>query len=153
MSLREGLRLTSAGVFVQGRGDPGNDPVPTIRGRGDLAVEQQLTLDLQGAIAQWPQAWPALPPPLSQSDSPLPFHLRYRGNAALEDPLALQLRRDETRFNGRLRLPQVLAWLDTAATASPLPPLDGTLSTPHVEISGAVLEGVELEFSDEAASP
>jgi hypothetical protein len=154
MSLRGGLQLSAAGLFVRGRGDADTDLVPTVRARGSLALDRQLTLDLQGEIARWPQAWPALPPPIGQSDSPLPFHLQYRGNTALEAPLALQLHRDDTRFDGRLRLPQMLAWIEHASTDSPLPPLAGTLSTPRVEVSGAVLEGVEVEFvDDEVATP
>lgn len=154
MSLREGLQLSSAGLFVQGRGDADTDLVPTVRARGSLALDRELTLDLQGAIAQWPTSWPALPPPIGQSDSPLPFRVQYRGNTALEAPLALQLRRDDTRFDGRLRLPRMLGWIDRATTDSPLPPLAGTLSTPRVEVSGAVLEGVEVEFvDDEIATP
>lgn len=153
LELREGLRVTPAGFFVKGRGAPDTDLVPELRARGALAVDERLALQLQGVIAQWPQAWPTLPPPLGQSRSPLPFALDYRGAAAFTDPLSLQLSRDATRFDGRFRIPQVLEWIDTAATGSPLPPLEGTLSTPRVEISGAVLEGVEVEFTDEAASP
>lgn len=153
LELRDGLRITSAGFFVKGRGAPDTDLVPEVRARGVLTIEEQLALELQGAIAQWPQAWPALPPPLGQSRSPLPFALDYRGAMALADPVSLQLRRDATRFDGRFRVPQMLEWMDTAATGSPLPPLEGSVSMPRVEISGAVLEGVEVEFADEAASP
>jgi hypothetical protein len=32
-------------------------------------------------------------------------------------------------------------------TGSPLPPLTGTLSTPRIDIGGAVLEGVEVDIS------
>ena len=49
----------------------------------------------------------------------------------LSDVASLQLQRDATRFDGRFRLPQMLAWIDASATASPLPPLDGTLTTPR----------------------
>jgi hypothetical protein len=153
LQLRDGLRLQQAGVFVRGRGAPDSDWIPPVHARGDIALADTLALDLQGTIARWPQAWPALPPPLGQSDSPLPFRLRYAGATAFDDPLSLEVARDATRFDGRLRLPQVLEWIDATGNASPLPPLQGTLSTPRVEISGAVLEGVEVEFSDEAVAP
>jgi hypothetical protein len=66
---------------------------------------------------------------------------------------SLQLRRDASRFDARFRLPDVLAWLDEIATDSPLPPLQGSLSTPRIEIAGATLEGVEVEIDDPALTP
>ena len=33
-----------------------------------------------------------------------------------------------------------------------MPPIAGTLSTPRVEISGAVLEGVEVSMEDDSLS-
>jgi hypothetical protein len=153
LELRDGIRLSPAGVFLQGRGAPDEDVIPRLHARGTLAMQDQLALQLDGVIAQWPQAWPTLPPPLGQSRSPLPFSLDYRGAAALTDPVSLGLRRDETRFDGRFRIAQMQQWIETAATGSPLPPLTGTLNTPRIEISGAVLEGVEVEFQGEASSP
>jgi len=144
--------LAPAGVTLRGRGEGSDDPIPMLDARGSLAFGQRLRLQLDGAIQQWPDAWPALPPPLGQSRSKLPFALRYDGQADFADVATLQLRRDDTRFDGRFRLPQVLDWLDQAATASPLPPLTGTLTMPKLEISGATLEGVEIEFSDEESA-
>ena len=126
----------------------GGGPIPSTQARGSLTVGQSLRLHLQGQLAQWPQQWPALPAPLSTSTSALPYRLDYRGALALSDPLTLSLRRDATTFDAQLRLPQVLTWVDTGSTGSPLPPLTGTLSTPRLDISGAVLEGVEVEISD-----
>lgn len=83
----------------------------------------------------------------------MPFKLDYRGPANLSGNTGLQLRRDETRFDVDFRLPRVLDWLDQLATGTPLPPLDGRLSTPRLEIYGAVLEGVEIEFEDAGATP
>lgn len=124
--------------------------VPDLRARGRLAIGKGLSLRLGGMIAEWPAGWPTLPPPLGQSPSPLPFGLAYDGAADLSDTLGLALRRDATRFNGRLRVPAVLEWSRTAATGSPLPPLEGTLGTPRLEISGARLDGVEVSFEDES---
>jgi hypothetical protein len=142
--------LAPAGVALRGRGEPAADPVPMLDAHGTLALGRRLTLQLDGVIGQWPDAWPALPPPLGQSRSPLPFALHYDGRADFADVAALQLRRDATRFDGRFRLPAVLDWLDDDATGSPLPPLAGTLTTLELEVSGATLEGVEIEFSDDA---
>ena len=120
--------------------------VPNLRARGRLAIGERLALELGGTIAQWPAGWPALPPPIGQSASPLPFGLAYDGSADLADITALNLRRDATRFAARFRVPAVLAWSRAASSGNPLPPLDGTLSTPRLDIAGAQLEGVEVEF-------
>ena len=66
------------------------------------------------------------------------------------DIASLQLQRNDTRFDGRFRLFKVLDWIDAPAQGSPMPPIAGTLSTPHVEISGAVLEGGDMRMDDES---
>ena len=71
----------------------------------------------------------------------------------LLDIAALELRRDDTRFAARFHLPAVLDWLDSGAIGSPLPPLQGRLSTPRMEIAGATLEGVEVELDDPGIPP
>jgi hypothetical protein len=85
---------------------------------------------------------------LGQSDAPLPFALDYAGSNDLSDVVTLQLKREDTAFDGRFRLPEMLAWKDRGENGSPLPPLSGTVSTPRVEISGATLEGVQIEMQD-----
>ena len=126
----------------------GDASVPEARARGSVSIGTTLRLRLDGALADWPAGWPALPAPLSASTAPLPFTLDYRGAIALTDTVSLALRRDTTALDARFRLPEVLAWLDAGATGSPLPPLAGTLSTPRVTLDGATLEGVELELDD-----
>ena len=131
----------------------GDGVVPDFDALGTFAWQDALAFRLDGALAAWPPGWPALPPPLGQSDSASPFVLDYRGPANLSGNAGLQLRRDETRLDVEFRLPRVLDWLDQLATGTPLPPLDGRLSTPRLEISGAVLEGVEIEFDDSETAP
>lgn len=144
--LHEGrLRLPRMGLTLLGAG-----VVPKLQGGGSLTFGDTLDLRLQGALQSWPRAWPALPAPLSESTAPLPFLLEYRGPADLSGPTQLMLSRDLTRFDGRLRLPTVLAWIDTFGRQSPLPPLEGRLSSPKLEIAGATLEGVEVDFHDGA---
>ena len=141
---REGrLTIAPMGLVIRGR-----DRIPTLDARGAFAWQGDVALQLAGAIARWPDAWPALPPPIGQSNSPLPFVLDYSGAANLSGDTALQLRRDATRFDGRFRLPDVLAWIEPAADGSPLPPIDGRLTTPVLEITGATLHGVEITFDD-----
>ena len=136
--------LAPVGVALRGQG-----LIPSIDARGALALGLQLVLRLDGNIAQWPDAWPTLPPPIGQSKSPLPFGLRYVGEPGLSGVAGLRLRRDATVFDGRFRLPAVLGWIDATATGSLLPPIDGTLSTPELQISGATLQGVEIDFGDD----
>lgn len=143
--------LAPAGIALRRRDDSESDPIPTLDARGALALGRRLTLQLDGALAQWPQAWPALPVPIGTSRSPLPFALRYDGSPGFDDVASLQLQRDATRFDGRFRLPQVLEWIGQTE-GTPLPPLTGTLATPEMEIAGARLEGVEIEF-DDSGSP
>lgn len=147
------LSLDAAGLIVRGDGD--DSPIPPLRARGRLTLDGARTpallqIAVGGEIARWPQAWPTLPPPLGQSDSPLPFSLDYAGATDGDDPLRLRLARDATRFDARLRLPALLDWFDTLADGNPLPPLQGRLSTPRVEVSGATLHGVEIEFEEDA---
>ena len=148
------LSLDAEGLIVRGDGD--DSPVPALRAGGRLAVDgartpATLQLALDGRIAGWPAAWPALPPPLGQSDSPLPFSLRYEGATDAADPVRLRLARDATRLDARFRLPALLDWLDALDSGTPLPPLQGRLSTPRVEVSGATLHGVEIEFEEDIA--
>ena len=137
------LAVAPAGVALRGQG-----LLPAFDARGKVAFGKRLLLELDGHLPGWKDEWPALPPPVSQSTSPLPFRLRYLGKTDASDPAALHLRRDDTRFDARFRLQDVLGWVNSDAQGSPLPPLDGTLTTPRMEISGATLERVEIELDD-----
>jgi len=149
LQLADGVwRLAPASLLLRGTG-----VVPDARASGAVALGRRLVLRLDGTIARWPQAWPALPPPLAASRSPLAFVLDYVGPVDFSETTDLRLRLDATLFHARFRLPQVQAWLDAGAIGSPLPPLDGRLRTPRLEIAGAQLEGVEVEFDDPSLAP
>ena len=109
-----------------------------------FAYTDKAMLHLAGILATWPDAWPALPPPIGQSTSPLPFTSITRRPFDFSSVARLQLMRDDTRFDARFALPAVLAWID-APPSSPLPPLSGRLTTPTLDIDGAILEGVDIE--------
>ena len=134
------VALAPAGVALRGNG-----PVPDLDARAAFAWSNEAALHLDGQLTRWPAEWPALPPPIGQSASPLRFVLDYTGPLDFAGTARLRVARDDTRFDGRFRLPEMLAWVD-AAEASPLPPLSGTVSTPRVEIAGAVLEGVDVRL-------
>jgi hypothetical protein len=138
--------LADAGVVLRGRAAAATDPVPSLRARGQLALGQRLVLRLDGDIARWPQAWPALPAPLDASTSPIAVALDYTGVPDLGDVAALSLQRDAAAVDARFRLADVQAWL-AADDANPLPPLDARLHAPVLEIGGARLEGVEATLS------
>lgn len=139
--------LAPARVVLRGQGEPASDPVPTLDAHGNLALGRRLVLRLQGALAGWPAAWPALPAPLSQSHSPLPFALDYTGTPDLAGIATLQFRRDATEVDARLRLQDMQAWL-AADAANPLPPLAATVRAPRLDIGGAQLQGVEIILDD-----
>lgn len=131
----------------------GTGPIPEARASGAIAFGRRLVLRLEGDIARWPETWPALPPPLAESAAPLAFTLDYVGRVDFSDITSLRLRRDQTLFDARFQLPRVQAWLARRAAGSPLPPLDGRLRTPRLEIAGAQLQGVELDIDDPAIDP
>lgn len=137
------ISLVPAGIAIHGDG-----AVPNLHARGAIALTNALELQLDGILQAWPDAWPALPLPIGQSRSPLPFALHYIGKSDLSDLAALQLRRDTTRFDGRFHLPELTAWISEADTPSPLPPLDSRVTTPRLDIAGAQLQGVEITLDD-----
>ncbi len=131
----------------------GDGMIPDATANGALALGRRLVLRLHGDIATWPDTWPALPPPLSASTSPMAFSLDYAGQVDLSEAAALALHRDKTKFDVRFKLPVVMDWINSNVAGSPLPPLQGHMQTPQLEIAGATLEGVEVEFSDDALLP
>jgi hypothetical protein len=135
--------LAPVGVALRGA-----EPIPNFDAHGALALGRRLVIELDGALPQWPESWPGLPAPVSKSASPLPFALRYTGKPDLADIAGLRLTRDATDFDGSFRLYDVLDWIDQKG-GSPLPPLDGRLRSPQLEISGATLEGVNIVLDDE----
>jgi hypothetical protein len=136
------VSLSPAGVALRGDG-----VVPDVDARAAFAYTQAASLHLEGVLATWPGAWPALPPPIAQSTSSLPFALDYAGPFDLSSIARLRLTRDDTHFDGRFRLPDVLAWVD-AKDGSPLPPLSGRITTPQLDIAGAILEGVDVRLDE-----
>lgn len=138
-----GLSLQPAGLALRGQ-----EAMPTLDAGGGFSLHDDMRFDLSGSLAGWPSAWPALPPPLGHSTSPLPFVLAYDGPGDLSGVATLKLQRDDTVFDGRFHLFEVMDWIDASAQGSPLPPIAGTLKTPRLEISGATLEGVEVQLED-----
>ncbi|MEN1940244.1 hypothetical protein WCE41_04240 [Luteimonas sp. MJ246] len=142
LRLRNGTwTLTPVSVALRGDG-----VVPGFDAHGRAALGPALLVELQGAMAEWPEAWPALPAPLGRSSSPLAFSLDYAGAMDLSDPARLQLSRDEARAEIDARAFEVLDWMDAAAAGSPLPPLRARASAPLIEVPGGTLHGVEISI-------
>ena len=140
LRLRDGTwTLVPLTVALRGQG-----VVPMFNATGRAALGPALLLDLEGAMADWPDAWPALPAPLGASTSPFAFALRYAGAMDLTDPASLHASRDEARAEVDARVFEVLDWMDAAAAGSPLPPLRARASAPRIEVPGGTLHGVEL---------
>lgn len=137
-------------VAVRPMGAVASNPIPRFDADGALALSNAFELQLDGTIARWPRAWPALPAPLDSADAPTAFDLRYVGDIALDDVASLAVSRAGADADARLRLPDISAWLDVGQATSPLPPLDATASIPRLEVAGATLHGVELTLDDPA---
>lgn len=138
-----GFHLDATAFHLQG-----DSPLPTLALSGNAVIGESLQLGLQGELANWPKDWPALPAPLDGAKGPLPLHLSYRGKPDLSDVLTFDVALNETKFNSSLRLPQMQAWLDEK-DAAPLPPLNGVLSSPQLNVEGIELKGVTVEISDD----
>jgi hypothetical protein len=108
-----------------------------------------LGLQLTGTLAAWPSGWPDIPAPVGASKSPIAFALQYNGRPDLSDVAALHLSKDATLFDGRLRPFEFSNWIQAGSAGSPIPPLDGRLSTPRLDIAGAQLQGVDVTISDD----
>jgi hypothetical protein len=144
------VALSPAGFAVRGK-----DVVPHLDAQAAFAYTDKAAVHLDGVLATWPEAWPALPPPIGASTSPLPVVLDYAGPFDFSSVARLQLTRDDTHFDGRFKLPDVLAWVD-APNESPIPPLSGRITTPTLNVAGAILEGVDVRLHDpalDAAAP
>lgn len=135
------LVLAPAALAVRGQG-----LVPDLDGRGRMTLGPALAFELAGDIRQWPSTWPALPPPIGESAAPLPFQLAYSGPPDLSGPLQLELARSQARFEGSLRVPDLVAWVGALDSGTPLPPLQGRLDVPRMDVGGASLHGVEVTF-------
>ncbi|WP_222564121.1 hypothetical protein [Novilysobacter antarcticus] len=139
-----GLIVAPLAAAIRGR-----DNIPEqVDATGSIVFGDALVLHLSGEVTEWPVQWPELPAPLGASNSPFPFTVDYAGPSDLSDPVHLQLSRDETRFDGRFQLPELIDWVTQLADGTPLPPLTGSLTTPRMEVAGATLTGVQLEMDD-----
>jgi len=126
----------------------GSGPLPSLNAAGEAAFDgDQLHLQLNGEMPLWPHAWPALPKPLDQRTR-LGFTLNYTGALDMNGELNLQLQHGPTRLDAAAHPNELSNWLSRPAS-SPLPPLQGRLSTPVLEFPGILLHGIEIDIESE----
>lgn len=135
-------------LSIRTLGVESESPLPDFNARGKASLGDGMTLSLTGLLPGWPEGWPALPEPLSGSESPFDFTLEYDGATDFSAPLSLTLVRDQTRLETQVAVPEMLSWLDRP-DASPLPPMVGKLETPTLSVGGATLEGVRVTIEDD----
>ena len=136
------VQLSPVAIAVRGNG-----LVPRLDASGTAALSEALDLSLVGSLADWPSAWPSLPSPLDKSHAALPVRLDYVGTPDLSGLAMLRLSRDEVRFDGRFHPAGIASWF-AADASNPLPPLDGHLVAPRLDIAGASLMGVDMTIDD-----
>jgi hypothetical protein len=129
----------------------GASPLPELDGKARFSLGEQMGLDFDGTLVKWPKAWPALPQPLVANTENLPVRISYTGKTDFSDPVSLIVTREPTRLQATLRVAELQDWI-AVDNGSPVPPLNGTLSTPSLVLDGVELQGVEIEVSDDGAS-
>jgi len=122
----------------------GAGPLPSLHAEGDaIFADGQLQLHLSGEMPQWPRAWPTLPKPLNRQHR-LDFTMDYTGALDWSGRAHLQLQRGPTRLDASLHPSQLAQWF-SHLPSSPLPPLQGHLSAPRLELPGVTLHGIEIK--------
>lgn len=125
-------------------------PLPTFK--ADLASivrrgkSENIEIDADGWMRDWPQDWPALPAPMA--GKPTHFDFTYAGPSDMTAAWKVKLDWEESHAAAEFALQDVLAWLE-AGNAAPLPPLQATVTAPSIEIAGATLEGVKISIEED----
>ncbi len=126
----------------------GTTPWLSVQGTAQLSNEAALTFDLNGEIAQWPAAWPALPFPEAE-ESTVRIALAYAGSTDLRGHASLSLARGDDGIAGRFDLGDIAGWL-AAPEASPLPPVTGAMDAARLQFGSVELRGVKLRIEEPA---
>jgi len=124
-------------------------PLPNLQASVNLSFGDILIVNSSGTIDQWPKDWPVLPAPLNQQTKNIPFQLNYSGKADFSDAISLKLSIEQSQFSSSLKIAEIMQWVERT-DGSPLPPLQGRLDTPNVELDGVSLEGVSIEITPDA---
>lgn len=131
-------------------GDGKQQPTLSLRAQADGEVLVDASID--ATLSRWPDAWPGLPQGLGNEASPLAFHAEYHGPLLPPQAIAFSLERGSTRMRGSTRLADLRAWISDGA-ATLLPPVQGTLDTPQLDVAGVQLKGVHAQIHDDEPTP
>lgn len=140
-----GLRLDALSLAL--RSAWASPPWLQVEGQVALPSIDALQLDLVATLPEWPADWPALPLPTTADVDEVGIDIDYRGSTTLQGNLVLQLVRGEDGLRGELRIGDLLAWLEDAS-ATPLPPLTGEVSSDRIDAGGIELHGVRLRIDE-----
>ncbi len=127
----------------------GESPLPNLQANLNLSVGDNLKIDSNGIISEWPKDWPTLPAPLNQQTKNIPYQLNYAGKLDFSDAIALKLDIDKSQFSSSIRIADMQQWIEQT-DGSPLPPLQGKFDTPIIQLDGVRLEGVSIEIMPDA---
>ncbi|WP_146908870.1 hypothetical protein [Arenimonas daejeonensis] len=126
-------------------------PLPTFKADiasiGRRGKSENIEIDADGWMRDWPQDWPALPAPMA--GKPTHFDFAYAGPIDMTADWKVKLDWEDSHATAEFTLQNVLAWLD-AGNAAPLPPLQATVTAPSIEIAGATLQGVKIIIEEDA---
>lgn len=124
-------------------------PLPNLESSLFVSIGNVLQLKSSGLIAEWPKDWPVLPAPMNQQTKNIPYQLEYSGKPDFSDAISLVITIDKTKLDSSLKISDIQQWL-VQKDGSPLPPLQGRLETPDIQVDGVSLEGISIEITPDA---
>ncbi|MGH8051648.1 MAG: hypothetical protein ACREPB_13395 [Arenimonas sp.] len=124
-------------------------PLPNLESSLFVSIGNTLKLKSSGTIAEWPKDWPALPAPMNQQTKNIPYLLEYSGKPDFSDVISLVLTIEKSKLDSSLKIADIQQWI-AKKDGSPLPPLQGRLETPDIQIDGVSLEGISIEITPDA---
>jgi uncharacterized protein involved in outer membrane biogenesis len=124
-------------------------PLPNLRATLNLSVGEALKIGSLGEIAEWPKDWPTLPAPMNQKTKNIPYELAYFGKLDFSDAVALKLTPEKSQLSSSLKIADMQNWLGQT-DGSLLPPLQGKMDTPSIQLDGVNLEGISIEITPDA---
>ncbi|MGH8500598.1 MAG: hypothetical protein ACRERV_17560, partial [Methylococcales bacterium] len=124
-------------------------PLPNLESSLFVSIGNTLKLKSSGTIAEWPKDWPALPAPMNQQTKNIPYLLEYSGKPDFSDAISLVLTIEKSKLDSSLKIADIQQWI-AKKDGSPLPPLQGRLETPDIQIDGVSLEGISIEITPDA---
>lgn len=124
-------------------------PLPNLESNLFVSLGDSLKLKSSGTITEWPEGWPTLPAPMNQQTKNIPYQLDYSGKADFSDAISLVINIEKSKLESTLKIADIQQWLDQK-DGSPLPPLQGRLETPDIQMDGVSLEGISIEITPDA---